>query len=273
VSATAQPDLPAIKAKQQQTWASGDYAAIAAKMQLVSERLVDAGDFPAGARVLDVAGGSGNAALAAARAGCEVVCTDYVPTLLERARERAEAERLALEVREGDAEALPFEDASFDAVISVVGVMFAADQERAARELLRVCRPGGTIALASWTPDDFVADMFRTVSTHVPPPAGLQPPVRWGSEEGLSQLIGDGVTDIRHAPRVYTWRFRSPERFVEFFRDHYGPTHKAFAALDGADEGALYADLVQLVRRFDRRTDDAVAVPATYLETIATRSD
>lgn len=270
---TAAPDLAAVKAKQQQTWASGDYSAVAARLPLISELLVDAADLPAGSRVLDVAGGSGNAALAAARAGCDVVCTDYVPSLLERARERANSEGLAIETREADAESLPFDDASFDGVTSAIGVMFAPDQERAAAELLRVCRPGGKIALASWTPDGFVGELLRTVGAHVPPPAGVRAPTLWGSEERVGELLGDGVSDVRHARRTYTFRFRSPEEFVDFFRDNYGPTHKAFAALDDAGRAAFYEDLAELARRLDRLAGDGpVAIPADYLETVAIRS-
>jgi len=266
-------DLVALKARQQQTWASGDYSAVGATLQLLSERLVDAADLQAGWRVLDVAGGSGNAALAAARAGCDVTCTDYVPSLLERARERAAAERLPLETRVADAEELPFPDASFDAVVSAIGVMFAADHARAARELLRVCRPGGTIALASWTPDGFVGAMFRTVSKHVPQPALAQPPTRWGTEEGLAELIGRGVDGIAHRRRTYTFRFRSADHFVGFFRENYGPTHKAFAVLDGEGQRALRDDLVKLVGLHARTSGTgAVSIPATYLESVAIRT-
>jgi SAM-dependent methyltransferase len=269
----AVPDFAAIKAKQQRTWASGDYSAVAARLPLISELLIDAADLPAGARVLDVAGGSGNAALAAARAGSDVVCTDYVPSLLERARRRAVAEGLAIETREADAESLPFDDASFDAVISAIGVMFALDQERAAAQLLRVCRPGGRIALASWTPDGFIGELFRTVGAHVPPPAGVRPPVLWGSEKRLGELLGHGVDDVRHERRTYTFRHRSPNEFVDFFRDNYGPIHKAFAALDDTGQTALYDDLADLARRSDRLAGDgAVAIPADYLETVAVRS-
>jgi SAM-dependent methyltransferase len=267
------PDLTAIKAKQQATWASGDYHAVAATIPIISERLCDAADLRAGSRVLDVAGGSGNTALAAARCGAEVVSLDYVPSLLERSQERARAEGLSYETVEADAEAMPFDDASFDAVISVVGVMFAPDHERAAGELLRVCRPGGTIALASWAPDSFIGDLFRTTAEHVPPPAGLQPPGLWGKEDHVRSLLGDGVTDLRAERRTYTFRYRSPEHFVDFFRTWYGPTHKAFAALDDAGQAALADDLAALVARSDRLSGEAaVAVPADYLEIVATRA-
>ena len=270
---TAAPDLEAIKAKQQATWASGDYHAIAATITILSENLCDAADLRAGSRVLDVAGGSGNTALAAARCGAEVVSLDYVPSLLERSQERARAEGLAYETVEGDAEAMPFDDGAFDAVISVVGVMFAPDHARAAGELLRVCRPGGTIALASWAPDSFIGDLFRTVAAHVPPPAGLQPPGLWGTEDHVRSLIGDGVEELRAERRTYSFRYRSAQHLVDHFRTYYGPTHKAFAALDADGQRALEADLTALVERSDRLTgEDAVAVPADYLQVVATRA-
>jgi ubiquinone/menaquinone biosynthesis C-methylase UbiE len=270
---TATPDLEAIKRKQREMWASGDYAAVATAIPLISELLCDSADLRAGWRVLDVAGGSGNTALAAARCGCRVVSIDYVPELLERARRRAAAEHLDLELLEADAESLPFEDASFDAVISAVGVMFAPDHRRAARELLRTCRPGGTIALASWTPEGFIGGLLQTVAAHVAPPPGVQPAVLWGSEEHVRDLFGDGVVGLRVLRRRYTFRYRSPEHFVDFFRTHYGPLVKAFAALDDAGQAALASDLAALVRRFDRLTDEpGVAIPAEYLEVVATRA-
>jgi SAM-dependent methyltransferase len=267
------PDLEAIKAKQQQTWASGDYHEIAATIPIISENLADAADLRAGSRVLDVAGGSGNTALAAARTGAEVVSLDYVPSLLERSQARAASEGLRYETVVGDAEAMPFDDASFDAVISVVGVMFAPNHQRAADELLRVTRPGGTIALASWAPDSFIGELFRTTAKHVPQPAGLQPPGLWGKEEHVRSLLGDGVVDLRAERRTYTFRYRSPEHFVDVFRTYYGPTHKAFAALDEPGQERLSADLAALIERADRLdAEDAVAVPADYLQVIATRA-
>jgi SAM-dependent methyltransferase len=267
------PDLEAIKAKQQQTWASGDYHEIAATIPIISELLADAADLRAGSRVLDVAGGSGNTALAAARTGAEVVSLDYVPSLLERSKARAAAEGLHYDTVVGDAEAMPFDDASFDAVVSVVGVMFAPNHQRAADELLRVTRPGGTIALASWAPDSFIGELFRTTAKHVPQPAGLQPPGLWGKEEHVRSLLGDGVIDLRAERRTYNFRYRSPEHFVNVFRTYYGPTHKAFAALDEAGQERLSADLAALIERADRLDgEDAVAVPADYRQVIATRA-
>lgn len=270
---TAQtPDYRAIKHSQQRMWASGDYAAVAARIPLISELLADAADLRAGSRVLDVAGGHGNTALAAARCGAEVTSLDFVPALLERAAERAQAERLPVEFVEGDAEALPFPVASFDAVISAVGVMFAPDQERAAGELLRVCRPGGTIALANWTPEGFVGELLRTTARHAPPPAGLASPLRWGTEEGVEALLGGVVCDLRTTRRTSTFRFPSAEVFADFFRIHYGPTVAAFGALDEAGQAALAADLRDLAARHDRIGDGgSVAIPSEYLEAVAVR--
>ncbi|MGH3024321.1 MAG: class I SAM-dependent methyltransferase [Gaiellaceae bacterium] len=266
------PDFDAVKQRQQQAWASGDFAVVAGRIALVAEQLCDTADLHAGWRVLDVATGSGNAAIAAARLGCTAVGADYVPALLERGRERAAAEGLDVELLEGDAEALPFPDASFDAVTSVFGSMFAPDHSRAAAELLRVCRPGGTIALASWTPEGFIGELFRTTAAHVPPPAGVPSPMLWGTEAHLRELFGDGICSLEMQERTFTWRFRSAEEFVEFFRTWYGPTLKAFAALEGTARDALESDLVALARRFDRLgSADAIAIPATYTETVAVR--
>ncbi len=266
------PDLAAIKQRQQQTWASGDFHVVAGRIVLVAEQLVDTADLHAGWRVLDVATGSGNAAIAAARLGCTAVGVDYVPALLERGRKRAAAEGLEIELLEGDAEALPFPDASFDAVTTVFGSMFAPDHQQAADELLRVTRPGGTIALASWTPEGFIGELFRTVSGHVPPPAGLVSPMLWGTDEHLRRLFGHGISSLEVIERTFTWRFRSAEDFVDFFRLWYGPTLKAFAALDDTGRDALERDLVALANRWDRLGGDAIAIPSTYTEALAKRS-
>src|SRR3954453_8762258 len=264
-------DLAAVKQRQQQTWASGDFSMVGARIVLVAEQLVDTADLHAGWRVLDVATGSGNAAIAAARLGCIAVGLDYVPSLLDRARRRASAEALHVEFVEGDAEALPFPDASFDAVTSVFGAMFAPDHPRAAAELLRVCRPGGTIALASWTPDGFIGELFRTVAAHVPPPAGVKSPMLWGTESHLRELLGAGIESLSVTERTFTFRFPSAQQFVTFFRTWYGPTVKAFGALENGARDALKSDLVELARRHDRLGADALAIPATYAEAIAVR--
>jgi SAM-dependent methyltransferase len=272
MSATAS-QLPAIKERQQRMWASGDYAQVAARIHPISERLCEAADLLAGSRVLDVATGSGNAAIAAARCGCEVTGIDYVPALLEHARVRARAEGLAVEFVEGDAEALPFADGSFDAVLSVVGVMFAPDQEHAAAELLRVCRAAWTIALASWSPEGFIGDLLRLVGRYAPPPAGVRPPVRWGSPSRLRELLGDGVARIEARELVHTFRHRSAEEFADFFLTNYGPTERAAAALDETAGEAFRADLAALAASWSRLpAGGPVAIPATYLETVAVRA-
>jgi SAM-dependent methyltransferase len=266
-----QPDLAAVKRRQQQTWASADYAAVAALIVPMAEGLAQNAGLRAGDRVLDVATGSGNAAVAAARCGCDVTGIDYVPALLERARARAAAEGLEIEFAEGDAEHLAFPDASFDAVLSCLGVMFTPDQERAAAELVRVCRPGGTIGLVNWTPAGFIGQLLRTVGKHVPPPAGVRPPPQWGTEERLRELLGDAVSRLDIQRRTFVFRFRSPDAFATFFRDNYGPVHKAFGALNEAGRERFYDDLTALAREHDREAGPSVAMPAEYLEVVATR--
>jgi SAM-dependent methyltransferase len=266
----AAPDLAAIKARQQATWSSGDFHVLAEKIVFVSEHLVDTADLHAGWRVLDVATGSGNAALAAARLGCIVAGVDYVPALVERARQRAATEGLEIDFLEGDAEAIPYPAGSFDAVTTVFGSMFAPDHPKAASELVRVTKPGGTIAIAAWTPTGFIGDLFRTTSKHVPPPAGLQSPLLWGTEEHLRGLFGDSIASLEVEERMFTYRFESAEELVDFFRTWYGPTLKAFEALDDEGKVALEADLVEMVKGYDRLDDaDAIAVPAAYIEAIA----
>jgi SAM-dependent methyltransferase len=273
ITEPAAPDLTQVKRGQQQMWASGDFHAVATLIQPVADRLCDAADLQAGWRVLDVATGSGNAALAAARCGCEVVGVDYVPALLERGRRRAEAEGLEVELLEADAEDLPFPDGSFDAVLSAFGSMFAPNHARAVDELTRVCRPGGRIGLATWTPDGFIGEMLKTVAAHVPPVPGVASPLLWGSEAYLRELFGDEIETLASTERTFTWRFRSAEAFVDYFRAYYGPTVKAFEAAGDAGTDALYADLVDLARRHARTSGGAVAIPATYLETIAVRRE
>jgi ubiquinone/menaquinone biosynthesis C-methylase UbiE len=264
-------DLAAVKTRQQATWASGDFAEIATLIVPVAERLCDAADLHAGSTVLDVASGSGNAAIAAARLGCEVTGIDYVPALLERGRERAAAERVGLDLLHGDAEEIPFADGSFDAAVSVFGSMFAPDHPRAAAELARVVRPGGTIALASWTPDGFIGAMFRTVAAHVPPPAGLASPMLWGTEEHLARIFGEDVS-WRHRERTFTFRFTSAEAFVETFAAYYGPTLKALEAA-GVARAALANDLRDLALSWNRLDGTGpIAVPATYLESVGMRA-
>ncbi|GAA2511028.1 class I SAM-dependent methyltransferase [Pilimelia columellifera] len=264
-------DLSPIKTRQQMTWASGDFSVVASRLVLVSELLAEKADLRAGWHVLDVACGSGNAAIAAARSGAVAVGVDYVPALLDRGRSRASAEGLEIEFRLGDAERLPADDASFDAVLSVFGTMFAPDHRRTADELVRVAKPGGVVGLASWTPDGFIGQMFRVISRHVPPPADLPSPLLWGTPEHLAELFGGAAVEIRSVERACTFRFTSPEEFVAFFRRWYGPTIKTFEALDEPGRAALASELTDLGRRWDRQADGgSVAIPATYLETVIT---
>ncbi|MGK9169031.1 class I SAM-dependent methyltransferase [Inquilinus limosus] len=268
----AQPDLSAVKARQQGAWSSGDYAVVGTTLQIVGEQLCEALDLRAGQTVLDVAAGNGNVALAAARRWCDVVATDYVPALLQRARERAEAERLPIEFREADAEALPFADESFDVVVSTFGVMFTPDQDRAAAELLRVCRRGGRIGLANWTPDGFIGQLFKTIGRHLPPPAGTRSPALWGTRERLAELFSARAASVASAQRHFVFRYRSPGHWLEVFKTYYGPVLKAFAALPPAGQAALEADLVALIDRFNRSGDGSMVVPSEYLEVVVTKA-
>jgi SAM-dependent methyltransferase len=265
-----QPDLKAIKARQQGAWSSGDYAVVGTTLQIVGEDLCEAIDLRAGQRVLDVAAGNGNVSLAAARRWCDVIATDYVPALLDRARERAQAERLPMTFQEADAEALPFEDGSFDAVVSTFGVMFTPDQERAASELLRVCRRGGKIGLANWTPDGFIGHLFKTIGRHMAPPAGVRPPSLWGQRDHLDHLFGHGATSIQARRKHFVFRYRSPEHCVEVFKTYYGPVLRTFAALSPAAQEALRKDLLGLIAEFNRSGDDTMVVPSEYLEVVIT---
>lgn len=266
-------ELEAVKQAQQRTWSQGDFAVIATTQQIVGENLCEAVDLFPGDRVLDVACGSGNTAIAAARRFCEVTGIDYVPALLERARERAAAERLEVEFADGDAEALPFEDGAFDCVLSTFGVMFAPNQERAAAELLRVCRPAGRIGMANWTPQSFVGRMLATTVSHLPdgPPSGVKPPPLWGTEERLRELLSDGVTELVLRPRECMFRYPSPEHWLELFRTYFGPTKVAFEAL-GDDADTLAAELLDLARSFNRGGERAMIVPVEYAEVVATRA-
>ena len=264
-------DLAAVKRGQQAMWASGDFGMIATLIHVVAERLVDSVDPAAGSRVLDVAGGTGNAAIAAARCGCEVTCTDYVAALLDRGRERARVEGFDITFLEADAEALPCHDGAYDAVLSVFGVMFAPHQHQAAAELLRACRPGGLIGLASWTPEGFLGDVFRATGRHVPPPAGVPSPLLWGTEDGVDNLLGDGVRSVRTHRRTFTWRFRDAAEFLTTLRTWYGPTVKAFEAVGPDGAAALEQDLLTVIERWARPCDGAIAVGAEYLEVVAVR--
>jgi ubiquinone/menaquinone biosynthesis C-methylase UbiE len=270
-AAAAPPDLAAFKTRQQDAWSSGDYAVIGTTLQIVGEELCEIMNLRSGQKVLDVAAGNGNVSLAAARRWCNVVSTDYVPALLERGRARADAEGLTIAFREADAEALPFQDGIFDAVVSTFGVMFTPNQERAASELARVCRSGGKIGLANWTPEGFIGQLFKTMGKHLPPPPGVKSLSLWGTRERIEELFGERAALISAVPRYFVFRYLSPEHWLETFKTYYGPTLKAFAALEPAAQAALAGDLLALVARFSRSDDETMVVPSEYLEIVITR--
>ena len=274
-SAVSSDSVPAqgatsVKGRQQAMWASGDFAVIGTTLQIVGELLCEAVDLQAGERVLDVAAGNGNATLAAARRFAAVTSTDYVPALLESGRRRAEAEGFDIAFKVADAEDLPYPDAGFNVILSTFGVMFAPDHHQAASEMMRVCRKGGRIGLASWTPSGFLGQLFRVVAAYVPPMPGVRSPLLWGTEGHIQHLF-QGAGRIVHTPRHFAFRYRSPEHWVEVFRTYYGPVHKAFAALDAEKRAALDADLIALLRQSDRGGSSGLVVPAEYLETVITR--
>ena len=261
-------DFDAIKTKQQATWSAGDYAVIGTTLQIVGENLCEAVDVSAGQRVLDVAAGNGNASLAAARRGCQVTATDYVGALLEGTAARAASEGLQIETQEADAEHLPFGDGAYDAILSTFGVMFAPDQERSAAEMLRVVRSGGRIGLTNWTPDGFIGQMFKIVGGHVPPPAGIRSPLQWGTDARLAELF-EGAT-VETTTRQFVFRYRSAQDWLDTFRTYYGPTLKAFAALDDEGKGAFERDLLDLAESHNTATDGTLRIPSDYLEIVIT---
>ena len=269
--APAAVDLNAMKARQQAAWSSGDYAVVGTTLQIVGEDLCEALDVRAGQTVLDVAAGNGNVALAAARRWCDVTAADYVGELLDRARERAAAERLSIEFHEADAEALPFADESFDVVVSTFGVMFTADQDRAAAELIRVCKRGGKIGLANWTPEGFIGQLFKTIGAYVPPPPGARSPALWGTRTRIVQLFEPHASSVKSAQRNFVFRYRSPQHWLEVFRTYYGPVLKAFAALQPAAQAKLQDDLLALINQFNRASDGTMVVPGEYLEIVIVR--
>lgn len=266
------PDYAAIKSKQKVAWATGDYSVVGVTLQIVGERLCETLDLHSGQRVLDVAAGNGNVSLAAARRFCEVVSSDYVPELLERARQRAEADGLKMEFKEADAENLPFESGSFDVVTSSFGVMFTPDQESAAAEMARVCRSGGKIGMANWTPDSFIGHLFKTIGKHLAPPAGLKSPALWGTQERLSELFGSEAKSIALNKEVYVWRYRSPEHWLDTWKEIYGPLNKAFAALDSEGQAALEGDLLALIAEFNTADDGTMVVPSDYVEVVLVKA-
>ena len=264
-------DFPALKSRQQAAWSSGDYAVIGTTLQLVGELLAEACDIRCDERVLDVAAGNGNATLAAARRGGVVTSTDYVSTLLDRGAERARAERLDVTFKVADVEALPFDDATFDAVLSTFGVMFAPDHSTAASEMARVCRPGGRIGLANWTPEGFIGQLFKTLGRHVPPPAGVQPPSLWGTEAHVRSLFGERASAVTVTKRIFNFRYRSAAHFIDVFRTWYGPVHKAFATLPSEKATALEHDLTELLDRLNVAGSRSLVVPSEYAEIVVSR--
>jgi ubiquinone/menaquinone biosynthesis C-methylase UbiE len=265
-----QPDYAAIKTKQNAAWASGDYARIGVTLQITGEQLAETLDLPPGAKVLDVAAGNGNATLAFARRGCDVTSTDYVEALLSRGRARAEAEGLEIRSQVADAEQLPFEDASFDAAVSTFGVMFAPNQAATAREIVRVCRPGGKVGMANWTPEGFIGQLFKTLGRRVPPPAGVSSSAQWGSRPWLAETFGKTVRSISIVERNFIFRYASANHFIDVFRTYYGPVHKAFLSLDPAGREALESDLLDLVARFNQGAGGTMRVPSEYAEVVLT---
>lgn len=264
-------DLTAIKARQHMAWSSGDYAVVGTTLQIVGETICEAVDLRSNQRVLDVAAGNGNATLAAARRFADVVSTDYVGELLDRGRERAMADRLAVTFQEADAENLPFADASFDVVLSTFGVMFAPDHEKVASELLRVCRPSGKIGLANWTPESFIGRLFKTIGKYVPPAPGLKSPLLWGSKPHLEALFGSEAT-VAVENKTFVFRYRSPKHWLEVFRGYYGPVLKAFAAIDPESRAALETDLLALLDEFNIVRDGTLVAPGRYAEVVITKN-
>jgi SAM-dependent methyltransferase len=265
-------DFGAVKSRQRAAWSSGNYAVVGTTLQIVGECLCEALDVRSGTSVLDVAAGNGNATLAAARRWCDVTSTDYVPALLESARKRAEAEGHIVKFREADAEDLPFPDGSFDVVMSTFGVMFTPDQDRAARELARVCKPGGRIGLANWTPEGFVGQLFKTIGRYVPPAAGVRSPALWGTRARLEELFAERTTQIRVVEREFAFRYRSSLHCLEVFRNYYGPMHKAFAALEPDKQEALTRDVLELMESGNRSRDRSLVLPSAYLEVVIERA-
>ena len=270
LTAPVQPDLAAVKTRQQGAWSSGDYAVVGTTLQIVGEDLCEALDLRAGSKVLDVAAGNGNVTLAAARRWCDVTSTDYVPALLEGGRARAAAERLNVDFRVADAEDLPFADKSFEVVVSTFGVMFTPDQDKAAAEMLRVCKPGGKIGMANWTPEGFIGQLFKTLGKHLPPPAGVKSPALWGTRARLEEMFGKAA-EIDAQPRMFVFRYCSIEHWLDVFKAYYGPMLKAFAALDNGKQAALRNDMLALAKQFNRATDGSMAVRSEYLEVVITK--
>jgi SAM-dependent methyltransferase len=265
-------DFAALKTRQQAAWATGNYAVVGTTLQIVGENLCEALDLRAGSTVLDVAAGNGNATLAAARRWCDVTSTDYVASLLESGKARALAEGHKIRFQEADAENLPFPDASFDVVLSTFGVMFTPDQDKAARELARVCKPGGRIGLANWTPESFIGQVFKTIGKYIPPAPGAKSPALWGSKARLEELFRGVAKEIHVAGRQFTFRYRSPAHFIEVFRTYYGPMNKTYAALDAGKQASFTQELMALIASRNCSGDQTLVLPSEYLEAVVVRA-
>jgi SAM-dependent methyltransferase len=265
-------DLNEVKAKQQRMWATGDFSMIAWNTVFPGELLCEAVGLRAGHKVLDVAAGSGNTALSAARRGCEAVGIDYVPALIERARQRAAVDRLPARFEVGDCEAIPCPDGSFDVVLSVFGSIFTPRQEKAAQELLRVCRPGGTIGMANWTPDGFWGQAFGLQARYIPPPPELRSPIEWGTEPRLRELFADAIGSLHITKRSALFRYRSSAHWIEVFSTYFGPVMRTLEALDEQRRRAYLADLDATLNRFNGSGDDTLMVSADYLEVVMTKA-
>jgi ubiquinone/menaquinone biosynthesis C-methylase UbiE len=265
-------DLAAVKTRQQAAWSTGNYAVVGTTLQIVGENLSEALDLRSGSRVLDVAAGNGNATLAAARRWCDVTSTDYVGSLLESGRARAQAEGHSIKFQEADAENLPFPDASFDVVMSTFGVMFTPNQDKAAAELVRVCKPGGRIGLANWTPESFIGQLFKTIGKYIPPAPGVKSPALWGTQARLEELFGKGAKDIRSKSREFNFRYQSPAHWLEVFRTYYGPMNKTFGALDAAKQAEFTKDVMALMAKDNQSGDGTLVLPSEYLEVVIERS-
>jgi ubiquinone/menaquinone biosynthesis C-methylase UbiE len=270
-TSSAAVDLTAVKVRQQAAWSTGNYAVVGTTLQIVGENLCEALDLRSGERVLDVAAGNGNATLAAARRWCDVTSTDYVPSLLESGRARAQAENLTIEFQEADAENLPFPDTSFDAVMSTFGVMFTPNQDKAASELARVCKPGGRIGLANWTPESFIGQLFKTIGKYILPAPSVKSPALWGTKARLEELFGKTAREIRTTSREFVFRYRSPAHWIEVFRTYYGPMNKTFGALDVEKQAAFTEDLQALMETRNRSGDRTLVLPSEYLEIVIER--
>jgi ubiquinone/menaquinone biosynthesis C-methylase UbiE len=264
-------DYAEITVRQQATWSLGDFNELARQVMAVSDALVEAVDPRPGQRVLDVACGSGNAAISAARRYCKVTGLDYVPSLVERAKQRAAAEGVPIDFRVGDAQSLPFGDASFDVVVSTFGVMFAPDQAKAASEVLRVCKPGGKIGLANWGPEDFGGTVFRAIAKHAPPPPGLTPSIRWGTPAGIEELLGPGTSNISATHRTFFQHFESIDHMADVFFRYFGPANRAMSVVDAATQPALRRDVADTFAAHNRATDGTARIESRYYQVIATR--